>query len=596
MSARTVALAGSPNVGKSTVFNELTGMHRHTGNWIGKTVDTKASQYYYKFNDYTVVDLPGTYSLHTVSEEERVTREYLLKEQPDCIVCVVDSTVPERSLPLVFELLAISERAVVLLNLSDEAEKKGIYINEVRLSKILGVPVVKATARSGRGLNNLLESIHQVTTGAVKTHPLRLREDEDVYAKAKKIADATVESSRPFALSKADKLLLNKGGALLLLALVFGIILWLTVSLSNYPSALLRTLFDAAQSALAHGLERLGCPDIFISLFVYGVLRVLFWVVAVMLPPMAIFFPLFALLEDCGLLPRMAFHLDYCFEKCGSCGRQALCTCMGLGCNAVGVTGARIMDTPRERLLAILTNSLTPCNGRFPILIVLIGIFFAKNSFSGALLLLLFLAFSFAGTLFATRVLSKTVLKGKSGKLLMELPPWRRPQLGKTLLFTLREKVLRVLLRAVAVSAPAGLVIWLLANIHFGGRSLLLHLAAALDGIGHFMGLDGVILLAFLLGFPANEIVIPVMLMGYLATGEIADFSGADALAQILTSHGWTAKTALCMCTFTLFHFPCSTTLLTVFRETKSVKWTLLSIAVPLALGFTLCVCLNLLL
>ena len=362
---RVVALAGNPNVGKSTVFNELTGMHQHTGNWIGKTVETKAAHFTYKGNEYTVHDLPGTYSLSAASREEEVAGEFIQNGTADVTVCVVDSTVLERSLVLVLQIVSVTEKAIVLLNLCDEAKKKGIYIDDVMLSELLGVPVVKATARSGRGINRLLEQIHLVTGGDISPQPFAL--EGDIYREAKKIAEQVVTVYKETKASALDKIMLGKFTSPLAMALIFAIVIYITIRLSNYPSELLKNAFDVFEVWLGDALIKTGAPVTAVDLLVHGMLRVLFWVVSVMLPPMAIFFPLFALLEDFGLLPRVAFNLDYCFEKCGACGKQALTCCMGLGCNAVGVTGARIIDSPRERMIAVITNSLTPCNGRFPL-------------------------------------------------------------------------------------------------------------------------------------------------------------------------------------------------------------------------------------
>lgn len=674
MSRRTVALVGNANVGKSTVFNEITGMKQHTGNWTGKTVDTASGEYYYKFNDYTLVDLPGTYSLLSSSEEERVARDFLIWNKVDCVVIVADSTNLLRNLNLVLQTLELTGNAVLLLNLWDEAVKRNIIIDKKKLSELLGIPVVSSTARSGKGVNELLEQVHKIVTGDCCPEQLRVKyvspieqaerrcekglskhfktdidmrflalrvlendpsfnasleknlsggfQDDFDVLKSREIlsrfnfdgenyvqsvtASISQQAERIFSQSvkqlpsreekkqnMIDRVLLGRYTAVPAMLLLVGVVLWLTMVGANYPSSILKSAFDAAEAWLASQSLGLGIPDVIVNMVVHGVLRVLFWVVAVMLPPMAIFFPLFALLEAYGVLPRIAFNLDRGFEKCGACGKQALTTCMAYGCNAVGVTGCRIIDSPRERLIAIITNSLTPCNGRFPLLIVIISMFFCDNSFAGAAVMLAFVLLSLAATMLSAKILSSTVLRGEKSAFVLELPPYRRPQFFKVIGETVKEKIVFVLLRAVVVAAPAGLLIWCLANIKAGGSSLLAYLADFLDPAGRFIGLDGVMLLAFILGFPANEIVIPIALMTYLASGNLGDYSSVDALKTILTDNGWTWVTALCAAVFSMFHFPCSTTLLTIWKETRSVKWTALSVIVPLALGVTVCAVLN---
>lgn len=674
MSRRTVALVGNANVGKSTVFNEITGMKQHTGNWTGKTVDTASGEYYYKFNDYTLVDLPGTYSLLSSSEEERVARDFLIWNKVDCVVIVADSTNLLRNLNLVLQTLELTGNAVLLLNLWDEAVKRNIFIDKKKLSELLGIPVVSSTARSGKGVNELLEQVHKIVTGDCCPEQLRVKyvspieqaerrcekglskyfktdidmrflalrvlendpsfnasleknlsggfQDDFDVLKSREIlsrfnfdgenyvqsvtASISQQAERIFSQSvkqlpsreekkqnMIDRVLLGRYTAVPAMLLLVGVVLWLTMVGANYPSSILKSAFDAAEAWLASNSLALGIPDVIVNMVVHGVLRVLFWVVAVMLPPMAIFFPLFALLEAYGVLPRIAFNLDRGFEKCGACGKQALTTCMAYGCNAVGVTGCRIIDSPRERLIAIITNSLTPCNGRFPLLIVIISMFFCDNSFAGAAVMLAFVLLSLSATMLSAKILSSTVLRGEKSAFVLELPPYRRPQFFKVIGETVKEKIVFVLLRAVVVAAPAGLLIWCLANIKAGGSSLLAYLADFLDPAGRFIGLDGVMLLAFILGFPANEIVIPIALMTYLASGNLGDYSSVDALKTILTDNGWTWVTALCAAVFSMFHFPCSTTLLTIWKETRSVKWTALSVIVPLALGVTVCAVLN---
>ncbi|MEG0125868.1 MAG: nucleoside recognition domain-containing protein, partial [Clostridia bacterium] len=348
------------------------------------------------------------------------------------------------------------------------------------------------------------------------------------------------------------------------------------------------------EAVLLGFMQNIGAPEWLTGALILGVYRVAAWVVSVMLPPMAIFFPLFTLLEDLGFLPRVAFNMDKCFQRCCACGKQALCMCMGLGCNAVGVMGCRIIQSPRERLIAILTNSMVPCNGRFPTLIALFTMFFMLVSGTAgallcALLLMGVIVLSVLVTLGCSKFLSCTFLKGVPSSFSLELPPFRRPKFGQVIVRSIFDRTLFVLGRAVCVAAPAGLIVWILANVMVGEHSLLCHIALFLNPVGKWIGMDGAILLAFVLGFPANEIVLPMILMIYMAQGTLIAPQGLDSLKELLVSNGWSIWTAACVTLFSLFHWPCSTTLLTIYKETHSAKWTALAFLLPTAVGCILC-------
>ena len=594
-----VALAGNPNVGKSTLFNALTGLRQHTGNWAGKTVATAKGEYTFRGEEYQLIDLPGTYSLAAHSEEEAVARDYIRSGQADAVVVVCDATCLERNLILALQVLELTGKVLVCVNLMDEAKRLGVEVDLPALSRRLGVPVVGAAAGREQGLDALREAI----AALVKTDApaaAQARTPAERVTLAERCAAQVVRSQEAGRLrrqQRLDRLLTAKATGIPLLLLLFGLVVWLTVAGANVPSAVLTELFARLGAVLEGWL--VSAPAWLRGLLLDGVYRVASWVVAVMLPPMAIFFPLFTLLEDLGYLPRVAFIMDHAFQKCRTCGKQCLTMCMSLGCNACGVTGCRIIDSPRERLIAILTSSLVPCNGKFPTLIALITLFFvggrtgALASLAGASLLLGTLVLGVAGTLACSRLLSATVLKGMPSSFALELPPFRRPRVGQVLVRSMLDRTLFVLGRAVSVAAPAGAVIWLTANITVGDASLLAHCTGFLDPFARLFGLDGVILMAFILGWPANEIVLPVMLMAYLASGSLVEFDDLAALGALLTEHGWTWLTACCTMLFSLFHWPCSTTCLTVYKETGSVKWTALAIALPTALGLGLCLCLT---
>ncbi|MBQ8859039.1 MAG: ferrous iron transport protein B [Clostridia bacterium] len=649
---RTVALAGNPNVGKSTVFNALTGMRQHTGNWPGKTVESAVGFATHGGRDYRCVDIPGTYSLFAHSPEEEVAREYLAGGEADCVVLVCDATCLARNLALVLQVLELTPRAVLCVNLLDEARARGIAPDLPALSAALGIPVVGTVARRKKTLAALFGAIEEVCAGEARAarhpdYPVPIAEaivalaagegaggrfaairrlcgegelPKDVEARLvaqgytkeglqDAIAAATVETAAAICQEttkngeagysardrRLDRILTGRRSAYPVMLLLLALIFFITVIGANYPSALLSAWGEWLCGLAARGLAYLAAPPWLIGLLVDGILCVLFRVVAVMLPPMAIFFPLFTLLEDSGYLPRIAYNLDRPFAACRACGKQALTMCMGFGCNAAGVVGCRIVDSPRERLLAILTNSLVPCNGRFPALLSLIAMFFIgaaggfQASLLSALLLLGFVLLGVGMTFAITALLSRTLLRGQPSSFVLEMPPYRRPQVGRVLVRSLFDRTAFVLRRAAAVAAPAGAVIWLFANLTVGGETLLSHAAAFLDPFASLLGLDGVILLAFILGLPANEIVLPLVVMGYLSLGSPAELSGIGEMRALFLENGWTVETALCTAIFFLFHWPCSTTLITVHKETGKWRYTLLAALLPTAVGMLLC-------
>ena len=603
---RTVALAGNPNVGKSTVFNALTGSRQHTGNWSGKTVACAEGRL--RGGGLTLTDLPGTYSLRAHSEEERAAREFLVSGQACAVVLVADAGCLERSLILALQVLEVQKNAILCLNLMDEAAKKGIEIDVAALERELGIPVIPCTARQGKGLHELEAAIRRAAAGENETHPTAIRYpamDEDLTEEQRDdIATAAAAlRAEEIALTcvrqpecacarddRADDVILSRRFGVPLMLLLLAGVFYITLFGANVPSEWLSTHLLALGTPFAGALAKLGLPPFFVAMLTDGLWRVLATVVSVMLPPMAIFFPLFTLLEDAGYLPRVAFQLDHAFQCARASGKQSLTMCMGFGCNACGVSGCRIIDSPRERLIAILTNSFAPCNGRFPLLIFLCSVFFAGSAAGGALLLTGVIAASVGLTLLVSRILSATVLRGEAVSFALELPPYRMPQIGRVIVRSVRDRTLFVLARAAAVAAPAGVLIWILANVQIGNTAILSHITAFLDPAARVFGIDGVILLAFILGFPANELVMPLIVMGYLSSGTIA--SGVDfaSFRALLLANGWTVQTALCTLVLTVAHAPCSTTCLTILRETRSAKWTLAAVLIPVGVGLALCI------
>ncbi len=580
----TVALAGNPNVGKSTLFNALTGLHQHTGNWPGKTVSVARGKLHRDGTEYLFVDLPGTYSLEGKSEDEQIAAEYIKSDEPDCTVVVCDGSCLERSLLLALQILQLTDKVVVCVNLLDEAQRHGIVLDREQLSRELGAPVVFTSANREEGLDGLVQTISDTVRMPSKPQLPTWKNPIDA---AEEIVKKTVQKkeNRQKYRFAVDRLFASRRFGIPLMFLLLLLIIWLTVWGANYPSMLLEQAFDRGYGVLNGWMQ--GIPWWIRGVLLDGVYLTSARVISVMLPPMAIFFPLFTLLEDIGYLPRMAFLLDRSMCRCGGCGKQALTLCMGLGCNAVGVMGCRIIDSPRERLVAILTNAMIPCNGRFPTLILLGSLFFPQAG--AALIVATCVVLGVVGVMAVSGVLSKTALRAEPSTFLMEIPPFRRPRLGQILIRSLLDRTIFVAGRALVVAAPAGVVLWCLSTSGLFGT-----LTEFLDPVGRILGMNGIILLAFCLSLPANELLVPVILMGISGAATLYETGGLGA--QELLGAGFTLKMAVCTMAFTMFHWPCSTTLLTVKKETGSIAKTAAAAALPTAVGILLCLVLNLLL
>ena len=673
-----VALAGNPNTGKSTVFNALTGLRQHTGNWPGKTVARAEGTFRHADKIIKLVDLPGTYSLQAATVDEEVARDFLLFGQPDVTVVVLDATRLERNLNLALQVLEVTDRVVVALNLMDEARRHGIGVNAEALSRELGVPVVPMAARQGTGIAALREAVLRVANGSVQPHPHRLRQlpaevetaiaavrpvveaaypglpnerwvalrllsgDEQLsaalqsaeladrvmearwrvppefedrlsaalYGEAERIAAAVqvrgLQRMRVDLDKHLDRLLTNRWTGLPLMIMLMAVVFWLTIAGANVPSAMLATLLVDTAHPFLKGLGvSVGMPWWLNGLLFDGMYLATAWVVSVMLPPMAIFFPLFTLLEDFGYLPRVAFNMDRMFQRVGAHGKQALTMCMGFGCNAAGVVATRVIDSPRERLIAIITNNFSICNGRWPTQILIASIFLGTlvpARLGGIVAAAAVVGVALLGVLFmfvVSWVLTRSVLKGEATSFSLELPPYRPPRVLQTLYTSLIDRTAIVLWRAVVFALPAGAAIWLVSNIHLGGDSIATHVVRGLDPVGVLLGLNGVILLAYVVAIPANEIVIPTILMLTVHTLGLSDIGAGDGVmfeldevstvGELLRTAGWTTLTGINLMLFSLLHNPCSTTIYTIYKETGSGRWTSLATLLPIGLGVVVC-------
>ena len=685
----TIALAGNPNTGKSTVFNALTGLRQHTGNWPGKTVTRAEGSFSFHDQRYRIIDLPGTYSLLSTSEDEEVARDFILFGKPDVTVIVVDASRLERNLSLALQILEITDKAVLCLNLMDEARRHHITIDTRTLSRDLGIPVVATSARTKEGIPDLLFAIEEVVSGKFQTKKqtyidlpkenaeaiaelqsalselnpelpntrwlamrliegdesvqkgveegtfsaennpekqsrvLRIADEyhkilgdsyrndlvEAIYAQATTLINASVStdfSARSFRVDRAiDRVVTHKIWGFPIMFLLLAGVLWITIIGANYPSQWLSDLFVGwLYPLLKDGANALHFPWWLSGFLIDGVYLATTWVISVMLPPMAIFFPLFTLLEDFGYLPRVAFNLDKLFRTAGAHGKQALTMSMGFGCNAAGVVATRIINSPREKLIAIITNNFSLCNGRWPTQILIATLFIGAlvpKQWSSTVSMLAVIGIAVLGIAFSfltSWLLSKTLLKGESSFFVLELPPYRPPRFFQTLYTSLIDRTLIVLWRAIVFAAPAGAVIWLICNLQIAQQPIALWLIQGLDPIGVFIGLNGVILLAYIVAIPANEIVIPTVLMlTTMVLGQTAVGEGAGVLMEASTSQvgvllhagGWTLLTAVNLMLFSLLHNPCSTTIYTIYKETHSKKWTLIATLLPVLYGIVVC-------
>jgi ferrous iron transport protein B len=680
----SVALAGNPNTGKSTLFNLFTGLKQHTGNWPGKTVTRAEGSFRYEGLKFNILDLPGTYSLLTRSKDEEIARNYLIFDAPDLVLVMADSTALERNLHLVLQILQITSRVILVCNLSDEARRKGILVRTSILESHLGIPVVDISASRKQGIERLKKSMVRMVTDpnppqtirvdypealkpemdslgkvlkelfpflqGIEWIVLRLMEGDrpvirtleslihnkaekeqqktedlkslgqlvlraqlardkmgmslhdalsvNIHRQASFIAGKSVthkDSEKISTEERIDRIVTSRIWGLPIMLLLLFVIFYITIAGANYPSELLAKGLFWIEDAWAGLFDRWHIPWWITGFLVHGVYKGMAWVVSVMLPPMAIFFPLFTFLEDLGYLPRVAFNLDRLFRWSGAHGKQALTMGMGFGCNAAGIIATRIIDSPKERMIAIVTNNFVPCNGRWPLLILVSTIFvgsLVSPALATAVSVSAVVGVTLVGigvTFLVNKMLSSTLLKKEPSSFILELPPYRKPQVLGILYRSLIDRTIFVLGRAVMMAAPAGGLIWILGNVEIGDQSLMQWAAGSLDGFAYLLGLDGMILLAYIIAIPANEIVIPTILMGYLATGQMVEMEDPAHLGILLQDNGWTIVTAVCIMLFSVLHYPCSTTTLTIWKETRSPRWTLLSNLIPLGVAIVVC-------
>lgn len=649
-----ILLCGNPNVGKSSIFNILTQSNEHTGNWTGKTVECASKKIV--GTNYTLIDLPGIYSLSSLSEEEVVARDMLLFGDYKKIIYVIDGEMLERNLNLLFQILEINKNIIICINMIDELKKKNIEINTKRLSEIFGVKVISVSTFDKTGIDELINcldsesyctfnyyydyevesKIREVSKVLPKYYNNRyislsvLLKDKSIINTIKDRYGINVESknldnilmntnsekmydsvaskintlsnivmrevyknNNKKSISFFDKIFSNKIIAIMIMIMILFTIFFLTIVVSNYPSELLSTLFSNVESFLYKVAIHLNIPTIIYEPLLFGVYRVVTFIISVMFPPLVIFFILFTYAEEIGILPRIAFNFDKVCNISGCHGKQCLTMCTGFGCNACAVVGSRIIDSKRDRLIAILTNSFIPCNGRFPLLIAVISMFLSNNKIITSIYLCIFIIIAIVVSFLSSFILSKTLLKGYPGFFVLELPSYKKVKLKSIFKKAIIYKSLSILKKAIIVSIPCGIVLYIMSHVMINGSSLFLILSNYLNSIAKIIGLDGVILLAFFLALPANEIVLPIIIMGYLGLSNVSLIGDYLSIKNILVSNGWTVSTAISVIIFSIMHFPCGTTLSTIKSEVGT-KWMIYSFIIPLIFGVSILFIFNL--
>ena len=642
-----ILLCGNPNVGKSSIYNILTHSHEHTGNWTGKTVELSTKKIV--GTDYYLVDLPGIYSLSSLSEEENIAKMTMLFSDYKSIIYVVDATQIEKNLNLLFQILQINKSIILCINMIDELENKNIKLDTNKLSNILGIKVIKFSTYKNIGYNELIEAIKEdnyceynyyyndeiekhinnissylpvgfnnrymsisvlnkdeylvkyvkeryginLENNDVKNYIMNINSEEisdqisiKINTLSRIVTNEVFKKSSENNISLLDKIFSNKIYSIIMMTFIMFLIFLITITLANYPSDLLGELFNKFEYILYKLCLNFNIPKVIYEPILFGIYRVVTFIISVMFPPLVIFFIMWTYAEESGILPRIAFNFDKICSYSNCHGKQCLTMCSGFGCNACAVVGARIMDNKRDRIIAILTNSFIPCNGRFPMIIAIITMFLvnSNNKILVSIYLCGFVILAMIISFLISFILSKTILKGYPSFFVLELPEYKKVKLSIILKTSIVYKSLSILKKAILVSIPAGLIIWLLTNININNMSIFLIVSNFLDKFAKIIGLDGNILLSFILALPANEIVLPIIIMGYLGNSNISLISDYIGIKSILLNNGWTVNTAICTILFSLMHFPCGTTLSTIKSEI-GYKWAFYSFIIPLITG-----------